>query len=304
MLLAIYWDLAVGAARVWYNSPTYNHGFLIAPICAYLVYERRAVFAALSPQPFLPILVLMPLAGAVWLIAHVAGILEAQQFVFMGMFQLLLLSVLGWRVYWALLFPCLYLFFLVPSGDYLVPTLQDFTGAFAVKGIELFGIPVHADGTIIEIPNGTFRVDEACAGLRFLIASIAFGFLFANLTYRGFARQAGFVVAIDRGADHRQWLARLRHHHARPSHRQPAGGGGGSHRLRLGLLRRGDAVPDLGRPQIPRQGAPRNSSARSSARPRRRGASGSAASSRLRWHWPRRPMPPICKAAPPQPPSR
>jgi exosortase A len=194
VLLAVYWDLAVGAARVWYNSPTYNHGFLIAPICAYLVYERRAIFASLAPQPFLPVLVLMPLAGAVWLVAHVAGILEAQQFVFMGMIELTLLSVLGWRAYWALLFPCLYLFFLVPSGDYLVPTLQDFTGAFAVKGIELFGIPVHADGTIIEIPNGTFRVDEACAGLRFLIASIAFGFLFANLTYRGFAKQAVFVA--------------------------------------------------------------------------------------------------------------
>lgn len=194
VLLGVYWDLAVGAVRVWYNSPTYNHGFLIAPICAYLVYERRAVFTALSPHPLLPIVVLMPLAGAVWLIAHVAGILEAQQFVFMGMIQLLLLCVLGWRAYWALLFPCLYLFFLVPSGDYLVPTLQDFTGAFAVKGIELFGIPVHADGTIIEIPNGTFRVDEACAGLRFLIASVAFGFLFANLTYRGFAKQAVFVA--------------------------------------------------------------------------------------------------------------
>jgi len=193
-LLAVYWDLAEGAVRVWYNSPTYNHGFLIAPIAAYLVYERRAVFAALSPQPVLPILLLMPLAGAVWLVAHVAGILEAQQFVFMGMVQVLLLGVLGWRAYWALLFPCLYLFFLVPSGDYLVPTLQDFTGAFAVKGIELFGIPVHADGTIIEIPNGTFRVDEACAGLRFLIASIAFGFLFANLTYRGWPKQAIFVV--------------------------------------------------------------------------------------------------------------
>jgi exosortase A len=193
-LLIAYHDLVAGAARVWWNSPTYNHGFLIAPIAAYLVYERRAIFACLSPRPLLPLAILMPLAGIVWLIAHIAGILEAQQFVFMGMIQALLLTVLGWRAYWALLFPCLYLFFLVPSGDYLVPSLQDFTGAFAVKGIDLLGIPVHADGTIIEIPNGTFRVDEACAGLRFLIASIAFGFLFANLTYRSFAKQAAFVV--------------------------------------------------------------------------------------------------------------
>jgi exosortase A len=193
-LLIAYHELVVGAVRVWWSSPTYNHGFLIAPIVAYLVHERRAIFALVPPRPVLPLAILMPLAGAVWLIAHIAGILEAQQFVFMGMIQVLLLAVLGWRAYWALLFPCLYLFFLVPSGDYLVPSLQDFTGAFAVKGIELLGIPVHADGTIIEIPNGTFRVDEACAGLRFLIASIAFGFLFANLTYRSFAKQALFVA--------------------------------------------------------------------------------------------------------------
>jgi exosortase A len=194
VLIAGFWDLAEGAVRVWYHSATYTHGFLIIPISAYLIYERRAVFAALAPQPFLPVLVLLPLGGAVWLVPRIAGVLEAQQFVFIGMLQVVFLAVLGWRAYWALLFPCLYLFFLVPSGEYLVPTLQDFTGAFAVKGLELVGIPVHADGTIIEIPNGTFRVDEACAGLRFLIASIAFGFLFANLTYRSLAKQAVFVV--------------------------------------------------------------------------------------------------------------
>ena len=47
---------------------------------------------------------------------------------------------------------------------------------------ELMSIPVFHDGIMIEIPNGLFRVAEACAGIRFLIAG---GLMFAVLWLRG-----------------------------------------------------------------------------------------------------------------------
>jgi EpsI family protein len=92
------------------------------------------------------------------------------------------------------LFPLLYLFFLVPTGGFLVPVLQDFTASFVVHGLQIFGIPVFSDGVFITIPNGNFEVAEACAGLRFLIASIAFGFLFAYVVYRSWGRRLLFIA--------------------------------------------------------------------------------------------------------------
>lgn len=194
VLVGLYWNSVAAAVRVWLVSPTYNHCFLIIPISAYLMWERRSVFGAISPYPFLPGLILIPGFSLVWLVADTASVMEVQHFALVGLMQAVFLSVLGWSAFRALLFPLLYLFFLVPSGDFLVPYLQDFAAAFAVKGLQILDIPVYSDGVFIMIPNGRFEVAEACAGLRFLIAAVAFGFLFANLVYRSYSKRVIFVA--------------------------------------------------------------------------------------------------------------
>jgi exosortase/archaeosortase family protein len=90
--------------------------------------------------------------------------------------------------------PLLYLYFLVPFGEFLTPVLQDITTWFIDGGLGLLGVPAYIDGYVIEIPQGTFFVAEACAGLRFLIASLAFGSLYALTMYRSPIRRVVFIV--------------------------------------------------------------------------------------------------------------
>jgi len=184
---------AVGAFRVWMASATYNHCFLILPISLYMIWQRRDLLASMSPKPEFRVLLFIPLLSLAWFGASIFGVLEAQQFVVMTIVQAMLLAVLGWPIYRRLLAPLLYLYFLVPSGDYLVPTLQDFTARFSVVGLQLLGIPVYSDGTMIAVPAGTFTVAEACAGLRFLIASIAFGVFYATEIYQSRVRRMVFI---------------------------------------------------------------------------------------------------------------
>jgi exosortase A len=193
-LLGLYWSAAASAIAVWYNSRAYNHGFLILPIVLYLIFERRAKLGALAPTPFPWALLLLLPAGAGWLIAKLVGIVEGQQLMLIVSLQALLLSLLGRRIYHVLRFPFLYLFFLVPTGDFLVPYLQDFTAWFVVTGLRLSNVPVYSDGFLIAIPNGNFYVAEACAGLRFLIAMVALGVLFADVTFRSALRKICFVT--------------------------------------------------------------------------------------------------------------
>jgi exosortase A len=183
----------MGALRVWIGSATYNHCFLILPISLYMIWQRRDIVASVSLKPELRALFLIPLLSLAWFGASVLGVLEAQQFVAMTIIQAMLLAVLGWPIYRRLLAPLLYLYFLVPSGDYLVPSLQDFTARFAVLGLQLLGIPVFSDGTMIAVPAGNFTVAEACAGLRFLIASIAFGVFYATEIYESWVRRTIFI---------------------------------------------------------------------------------------------------------------
>lgn len=190
----VFHQAVTGAVQVWLTSRTFNHCFLVLPITVYMIWQRRALFGQLVPQPSWWGLLLVPPVAAAWLLAHVAAILEIEQAAFVAMLQVLLLTALGWRVYRALLFPFLYLFLLVPSGEYLVGPLQNFTAAFIVTGLKLIGIPVFSDGVLISIPAGDFQVAEACAGLRFMIASLAFGLFFSEQMYRSWWRRAAFIA--------------------------------------------------------------------------------------------------------------
>ena len=183
-----------GAVQVWIESTAYTHCFLIIPLVGFLLWERRWVIASVSPSPTLWPLIVMPFLSGLWLIAAILDIQEARQFLLVAMFEVIVLVALGPRVFRLLLAPLLFLFFLAPSGAFLVPTLQKITAQISIAGLELLHIPVFSDGFMIEIPEGTFEIAEACAGLRFLIASIVFGCFFAVVMYQSVVRRALFIT--------------------------------------------------------------------------------------------------------------
>jgi len=193
-LCGLFWREAEGAYTVWSESTAYNHCFLILPVAAYLAWTRRYVFVSEAPHPDLRMLLVLVPLSLMWVVAALISVLEIQQLVVLSMFQAIAFAVLGWRAYRGMLLPLLYLYFLVPFGYFLVPYLQDLTAAAAIWGLKLVGIPVYSDGILIEVPAGNFVIAEACAGLRFLIASVAFGVFFAGVIYRSRARQLGFVA--------------------------------------------------------------------------------------------------------------
>jgi len=184
----------VRAVQVWDESTAYNHCFLILPISAYLIWERRQALAASSPEPNAWLLLAMIPVGLVWLFAYQAQIMEGRELAAMTLFQIFIVAVLGFKVWRVSAFAILYLYFLVPTGAFLTAPMQDFAARFAVKGVQLLGIPVYSNGLNIEVPGARFVVAEACAGLRFLIASVALGTLYGYTMYRSWRRRAAFIA--------------------------------------------------------------------------------------------------------------
>ncbi len=194
-MIALFWPECRAAVKVWSESTAYGHCYLVIPIAAYLAWDRRDALRGLIPQPNAALaLIALPLPF-VWLAAERLGIMEGRQLIAIALLQVLFLTVLGWRLFRALSGPLLYLFFLVPFGLFLTPVLQVFTAHFIEVGLNLLGIPHFITNMTIEISSGTFYVAEACAGLRFLIASIAFGVFFALLNYRSPGRRTAFIAA-------------------------------------------------------------------------------------------------------------
>jgi EpsI family protein len=57
------------------------------------------------------------------------------------------------------------------------------------------GVPLYREGLQFVIPSGTWSVVEACSGVRYLIASLMVGTLFAYLNFQSTSRRVVFMVA-------------------------------------------------------------------------------------------------------------
>ncbi|WP_052402338.1 exosortase A [Muricoccus aerilatus] len=185
----------VAAVHTWETSTAYNHCWLVLPVAAWLAWVRRDRLAVLGPVPS-PALALLILPPAVlWLLSERMGIMEGRQLAAIGILWAMALAILGWQVCRAMAAPLLYLIFLVPFGAFAVPLLQTVTAYLVEFGLRVLGIPHYVDSFIIETPAGTFLVAEACAGLRFLVAALAFGALYAVTLFRSPGRRAAVLAA-------------------------------------------------------------------------------------------------------------
>ncbi len=193
-IVALYWPTVASMASIWWHYETYAHGMLVVPIILYMVWTRRHEIAVLEPR-------LMPVGAGLllvlslgWLAADAAEVAVVQHFAVAVMIQVAVYALLGGPVTWAIAFPLAYLLFAVPVGEALIPPLRQVTAWFTVEGLRLTGIPVLWEGLYITIPTGNFEVAEACSGLRYLIASVALGFLYAYLTYQSLWRRLAFIA--------------------------------------------------------------------------------------------------------------
>ena len=193
-LLLLFYQTTLSTVAIWQHSETFAHGFLIFPISAYLIWSRREEIALLTHQTDLRGLPVLLLFGFGWLLAYLARVQVVQQYVLVAMIPVLVWIILGLRVTRALTFPLGFLFFAVPVGEFLIPYMMDFTADFTITALQLTGIPVYREGTFFTIPSGQWSVVEGCSGLRYLIASITLGCLYAYLTYRSIKRRIIFTI--------------------------------------------------------------------------------------------------------------
>jgi exosortase A len=182
-------------AEVWRRSETFAHGYLIFPISAWLIWRMRDELAQIQPRPDLRGLILLVVAGAGWLLADAGSVNVVAQFAFIAMLIAAVWTLLGWAFVWAAFFPLMFLFFAVPVGEFLIQPLMGVTADFTVTMLQTTGIPVYREGTFFSIPSGDWSVVEGCSGLRYLIASITLGVLYAYLTYRSWKRRLLFSIA-------------------------------------------------------------------------------------------------------------
>ncbi|MGQ3051444.1 MAG: exosortase A [Roseateles sp.] len=197
LLIALYYATGAAMVEIWNRSETFAHAWVVPPISAWLIWRRRAELASMTPRPApLWLLLLLPL-GLLWLMGDLAAANAATQFALLGMGVVLVPALIGTAAAARIAFPLGFLFFAVPFGDFMTPWLMERTADFTVIALRATGIPVFREALQFVIPSGSWSVVEACSGIRYLMASVMVGTLFAYLNYRGNGKRWAFVgVAI------------------------------------------------------------------------------------------------------------
>ena len=196
-LIAWYWSTATQIAGIWWRSETFAHGLVVLPISAWLIWSKRREIGGLMPQPVAWMVIPVLGGGAGWLLGQLVNVNALAHFSLVTMLVAVLVGVFGWRLSRILAFPLAFLFFGVPIGEFLMPTLMHYTAEFTVLALRVSGVPVYQEGLFFIVPNGRWSVVEACSGIRYLIASLMVGTLYAYLNYRSPVRRLLFVgVAI------------------------------------------------------------------------------------------------------------
>ncbi len=181
-------------ADQWWNSSTYNHILFVPPILGWLIWQRWPELQDLEPTPSKWGLLPFGLAVIGWVLGSFAGFDLLRQAGAVAMLPSSALALLGPRVFVGVWFPMVYMAFLVPFGDELVPPLQTITAKLTIAMVSLSGIPAVINGVFIDTPAGLFEVAEACSGVKFLIAMIALGVLVANVGFRSWKRRTAFMT--------------------------------------------------------------------------------------------------------------
>lgn len=195
-LLGLYAGTAVSMFDLWSSTSAFDHAFLVIPVCLYLTWERRHVLAGLVPSPNLYGILLLAGFGAVWLVADTVDVSVGRQFALIGMAEGLILALLGWRIFRALLFPLMYLWLVLPTDFNLLLSLQTLATIMSSWGIGLLGIPTFVEGVYIEIPSGRYWVAPGCAGLNFLLSGFALSLLYVERIYDDWRKRVAGVLIM------------------------------------------------------------------------------------------------------------
>lgn len=193
-IVAAYFDTGAVMVGIWSRSDSFAHAFVVPPISLWLIWRQRGKLRVIAPRPAPLALAAIALASTSWLVGEAGGINALSQAALVALIVAAVPLTLGSAVARTLLFPLLFLFFAVPAGEFMLPSLMQSTADFTILALRASGIPVYREGLRFAIPTGSWSVVEACSGVRYLMASFMVGTLFAYLNYYSLKKRLIFSV--------------------------------------------------------------------------------------------------------------
>lgn len=191
LLLGVFWPTMCVVAARWSGDANWSHGWLVPLFSLYFLYTRRGQLARTETKTCYAGLAILLLAlAAFFFFLGVKPFNYFQVLALVGAIFGLTLFLAGWGVMRIAWLPILFLCLANPIPDRyyveLTMPLRMLTTQIAQLPLSLIpGIDLEAQGVIIDYTRDGFRgklnVEEACAGMRLMMAFVTLGVAMAYL---------------------------------------------------------------------------------------------------------------------------
>lgn len=175
-IIAAYLPCVTDLVRTWWDEPNYSHGFLVAPIAAMILWQRRDRLNTIAIRPSLAgwLAVVGLLVVRAWL--YQKNEMWMEQASIPAMVAALVLAFGGWRLLWWALPGVVFLAFLLPLPPrinvIMAGPLQTMATSASTAVLQATGLPVLAEGHVIYVGTQPLEVARACNGLSMLLSFV------------------------------------------------------------------------------------------------------------------------------------
>jgi exosortase len=195
----LYAGVIVGLARQWASDDNYSHGFLVVPLAAFFVWERRQALLKAPAKPSAFGLVVV--TGSV--VVFLAGVLGAELFLtrvsMIGVLAGIVLFLWGGARLRTVAFPLAFLLLMIPLPaivfNQIAFPLQLVASQAGEMVIAAAGVPVLREGNILQLPTKTLEVAEACSGIRSLLSLLTLSILLGYFTEKRISHRVAIALA-------------------------------------------------------------------------------------------------------------
>ena len=178
----------------WAKSEEYGYAFLIPPLVAFFIWQKKNELASLDLRGSWVGLVVVVLGFLLYLLGELATLYVIVQYAFIVVLWGLVIAFLGWKAFRLLLAPLALLIFMVPLPAFifnnLSQQLQFISSELGVAVIRAFGVSVYLEGNVIDLGSYKLQVVEACSGLRYLFPLAALSYMAAYIFKGAFWKKA------------------------------------------------------------------------------------------------------------------
>jgi exosortase len=177
LLLASFWPILVGIYGSWFDERSYmEHGILVVPAAAYMAWAKKDKLAKLPIHPSRWAVGLLAWGALQALLGEVGQWVWVSRTAFLISLVGCIALVYGFQMIKELVYPLSTLILMIAPPNFvferLTLGLQLLASRLGADALEALGYSVLREGNILEMVGIKLSVEEACSGIRSLVAIV------------------------------------------------------------------------------------------------------------------------------------